>query len=475
MLSRTSEVRSDSAAWVAICRSQAVIEFDTGGHILWANDIFLDLMGYCLANLTGQHHRIFCAPELAETPAYQDFWRKLGAGEYCSGEFTRQTRTGAVVYLQATYNPILGDDGRPLRILKIASDVTEHRRRSAEFQAISTAMVRSQAVIEFALDGTILTANDHFLAVTGYRLDEIVGQHHRLFCDPDQARSPQYVAFWEKLGRGAYDSGVYRRKSRDGSDIWLQATYNPILDPDGRPVKVVKFATNITENKEITAEFESRMNAIDVSQAVIEFDLDGHILDANTNFLTAFGYSRNELVGQHHRILCDGGYAASAEYGAFWKRLGRGEFDTGRYRRKARDGHAIWIQATYNPILDPEGRPRKVVKIASDITREVALEHEAQSRLEDAEQFQAELRRGRDELVVTMEELGYIVASIAGIASQTKLLALNATIEAARAGEAGRGFSVVAAEVKKLASQTREATERATIMMKHRAHLSLVA
>jgi methyl-accepting chemotaxis protein len=295
-----------------------------------------------------------------------------------------------------------------------------------------------------------------------------------MFCAPETARSADYAAFWAKLGGGAFDGGLYRRVSKDGRDVWLQATYNPILDPDGRPIKIVKFATDITRTRQRDAEYAGRLDAIDRSQAVIEFDLDGRITKANRNFLAVFGYEKADVVGHHHSMLCDEAETRSAAYAEFWRRLARGEFDAGRYRRIGRGGREIWIQASYNPILDAEGRPRKVVKIATDVTRQVKLEREVQARLEEGQRFQAELQRGKEQLEGTMAELATIVTAIGGIAVQTRLLALNATIEAARAGDAGRGFAVVANEVKKLAGDTRHATERATGMMRRGADLKIV-
>ncbi len=453
------------AAWEALCRSQAVIEFDTFGIVQWANDFFLTTMGYRLDEVVGRHHRIFCAAALAESSAYADFWQRLAGGEYHSGEYARRTKSGETVYLQATYNPVLDANGLPERILKIATDVTENRRQSAALQAISTAMNRSQAVIEFALDGTVLSANENFLAAFGYNLDEVMGRHHRMFCDPAHVATPPYAAFWQKLGTGAFDTGTYRRIAADGRDVWLQATYNPVFDLDGRPIKIVKFAMNVTGAKERAAENESRKNAVDVSQAVVEFNLEGNIIEVNDNFLMMMGYARADLVGRHHSMLCDQAQAMSPEYREFWKRLGRGEFDAGRYERIGRDGRKVRIQATYNPIFDAEDRPRKIVKIATDITRQVLLEHEVQQRLEESWELQADLEDGNARLKSVMNELADIVASVARIAQQTNMLALNATIEAARAGDAGRGFTVVANEVKMLAGETRIATDRATQMM----------
>jgi len=208
--------------------------------------------------------------------------------------------------------------------------------------------------------------------------------------------------------------------------------------------------------------------AIDRSQAVIEFELDGVILDANDNFLRAVGYSREEVIGQHHRIFCTTDHAKSAEYRAFWAKLGEGRFGAGTYRRIRRDGEEVWLQASYNPVLAPDGRPRKVIKLASDVTRQVRLEHEVKARLDESSRFRAELETRRIELERTLADLSSIVETIDTVASKTRLLALNATIEAARAGDAGRGFAIVAGEVKKLASDTRLATVRASAMLTER-------
>lgn len=469
-ITAAKSLEADAASKVAaVDRSQAVIEFALDGTILHANDNFLSLMGYGLDEIVGAHHTLFCDPIHAETDAYRDFWQRISNGAFDSGLYKHLAKNGREVWLRATYNPTFDHDGRPLKIVKIATDVTDAQRYSAEFKARSTAMDRSQAVIEFALDGTILSANENFLATLGYKLDEIVGRHHRIFCTPEYARSAAYDTFWRKLSDGAFDAGAYKRLTKDGREIWLQATYNPILAPDGRPIKIVKFAMDVTEDTERKADHLGRLDAIDRSQAVVEFDLDGNILDANQNFLNAFGYQRGELVGHHHATLCDQETAASPNYRTFWDRLSRGEFDSGRYHRLARDGTGIWIQATYNPILDAEGRPRKVVKIATDVTRQVRLEQEVQTRLDEGRRFQTELEQQKGKLERTMGELAGIVSSIGDIANQTNLLALNATIEAARAGDAGRGFAVVASEVKKLASDTRVATERAAHMMRDNA------
>ncbi|MBV8046892.1 MAG: PAS domain S-box protein [Paludibacterium sp.] len=235
------------------------------------------------------------------------------------------------------------------------------------------AISKAMGVIEFNLDGTVLYANDNFLKVLGYSLAEIQGKHHRMLVEPGYAQSAEYRQFWEKLGRGEYDAGQYKRIGKGGREVWIQASYNPILDKRGRPFKVVKYATDITEQKQKNADFEGQLAAIGKVMGVIEFNLDGTVRHANDNFLKVLGYALNDIQGKHHRMLVEPAYAESAEYRQFWERLGRGEHDAGQYKRIGKGGREVWIQASYNPILDMDGRPFKVVKYATDITEQVKL------------------------------------------------------------------------------------------------------
>ena len=245
-----------------------------------------------------------------------------------------------------------------------------------DYKSQVAAISRSQAVIEFTLDGIILDANDNFLKTVGYRLDEVVGKHHSIFVEAGYRSSPEYRAFWDRLGRGEYDAGQYMRVTKDGREIWIQASYNPILDGAGRPVKVVKFAADITEQKIAAADAAGQLAAISKAQAVIEFSLDGTVLTANENFLNALGYTLGEIKGQHHSMFVDADERNAPAYRAFWEKLGRGEYDAGRYRRIGKGGRDIWIQASYNPISDASGRVVKVVKFATDITPQVLREQE---------------------------------------------------------------------------------------------------
>ena len=645
----------------AIHRVQAVIEFDLDGTILTANPNFTQTVGYDLAEIVGQHHRMFCDPDYAASDAYKDFWMRLAMGEFIADEFRRLGKDGSEIWINASYNPIFGEDGKPYKIVKFATDITAQKqaelvnlRKTTGFENSSEAMMtvdrdfvvmdvnqatrdlmmkhaaafksvwpdfdpknivgacidqfhqnpahqrkilsdpanlpyhtditigdlkfalnvggifdesgayignmlewsdvtaarlnagvlaaldRARATIEFDPKGNILQANANFLATVGYDLEEIVGGHHRMFCDEAYTKSTEYKDFWKNLAAGEFASGQFKRFGKDGSAIWIRATYNPILDGNGKVFKVVKFATDITEQKK--AEFENlrkrtgfenssvammtvdrdlvvtdineatrgllssaadlfrqtwpsfdpekivgtcidqfhkhpehqrklladpsnlpyktditigdlkfalnvggifsedgayvgnvlewdnvtttRLNAgvlsaLDRAQAMIEFDANGTILHANENFTSTVGYGLDEIKGQHHRMFCEEGYANSAEYKAFWKKLGEGQFFSGEFKRFGKGGAEVWIQATYNPIVDANGHVFKLVKFASDITEEKNRNLEQAAKMEAISRAQAVIEFTPDGEILTANEnfsaaTGYALEEIKG-------------------------------------------------------------
>jgi methyl-accepting chemotaxis protein len=376
-------------------------------------------------------------------------------------------------------------------IAKIATDITAKKIQSMTDTSKIAAIGRAQAVIEFKLDGTIVTANENFCRTLGYSLDEIKGKHHSLFVADTDRNSSAYREFWAALNRGDYQAGEFKRIAKGGREVWILASYNPLLDESGKPYGVVKFATDVTAEKLKNADLAGQIAAIDKAQAVIEFNMDGTIITANANFLGAVGYSLAEIKGKHHSMFVEPSERDGGSYSEFWVALNRGEYQAAEYKRIGKGGKEIYIQASYNPILDLNGKPFKVVKYATDVTQQVLVRmgnERVRAMMESvaagSEELNASVReiseamtKSRETAMGAVEQVSSadaqaqrltdaaqamsgIVEMINSITGQINLLALNATIESARAGEAGRGFAVVASEVKGLANQAKQATDK---------------
>ncbi|OSJ25941.1 histidine kinase [Bradyrhizobium japonicum] len=475
----------------AIGRSQATIEFALDGTILTANENFLKALGYGLGEIKGKHHSMFVPADQRGGAAYKAFWSALKSGEFQAAEFKRIAKGGREIWIEASYNPVLDGDGKPIKVVKIATDITARKINAMTEASKVSAIGRAQAVIEFKLDGTIVTANQNFCQALGYSLAEIEGKHHSLFVGPAERDSAAYREFWARLNRGEFQAGEYKRIGKGGREVWILASYNPLLDENGKPFGVAKFATDVTAEKLKNADLAGQISAIDKAQAVIEFNMDGTIITANANFLGTLGYSLAEIKGKHHSMFVEPLERDGAAYREFWATLNRGQYQAAEYKRIGKGGKEVYIQASYNPILDLNGKPFKVVKYATDTTRQVLVRmgnERVRGMMESvaagSEELNASVReiseamtKSRETAMSAVEQVASadaqaqrlteaakamsgIIEMINSITSQINLLALNATIESARAGEAGRGFAVVASEVKSLANQARQATDK---------------
>jgi PAS domain S-box-containing protein len=291
-----------------------------------------------------------------------------------------------------------------------------------ELEAKLSALSRSHAMIEFDMDGAVLFANDRFLSTFGYVLDEVVGRHHSMFVEVEDQKSAEYAQFWESLRRGEFMSGQYKRLGKGSREVWVQATYNPILDLAGQPFKVMKYASDITEAKLKNADSAAQIAAIGRSQAVIEFDLEGHVLWANDIFLKLFGQDLDAIVGRHHRLFVDPAEVRTPAYELFWSELRTGKLQSGEYRRRTAGGAEVWLQASYTPIKDLNGRPIKIVKFATDITEAVRRKH-TEAELERARLLAEAAAAAKGDFLATMShELRTPLTSILGF---SRLLGRN--------------------------------------------------
>ncbi|CAN7176425.1 methyl-accepting chemotaxis protein [Bosea sp. LjRoot9] len=433
----------------AINRSQAVIEFDLTGNVLNANENFLATLGYTLAEIKGQHHSMFVSPAERETPAYKQFWLDLGRGEFSRGQYLRIGKGGKEVWILASYNPILGAGAKPVGVIKFATDITQEKNRLADLEGQQQAINKAQAVIEFDLTGKVLHANENFLAVLGYSLSEVVGRHHSMFVDPAERETSAYRQFWERLGRGEYDAAQYRRVGKAGNQIWIQASYNPIMDAKGQPYKVVKFATDITASfKGQQLEAAVRETGEVIARAK-DKDLTGRVsLEGKSGEIAQLCAGVNDLIDTMAAVV-----SSVREISGRIDEASTSISSDSAQLAERTEANASSLQET---AATTEELAASVKHSAGNSRAAVALGEEATQVAVRGGAIVTEAVSAMERIEKASSSISEIIAMIDEIAFQTNLLALNAAVEAARAGDAGRGFAVVASEVRALAKRCSE-------------------
>ena len=429
----------------ALDRSQGVIEFRPNGEILTANENFLNLMGYDEREIVGKHHRIFVDKEYANSSEYKELWAKLNRGEYESGEFLRYDSRGEEVWIQGSYNPVVTSNGKVTRVIKYATDITEEKRKNAYFSGQIKAINQSQAVIEFDPTGKILEANDNFLNTMGYTLGEIQGKHHSMFVDPSLRSSNEYRLFWEQLADGQFQTGEYHRIGNGGKDVWIQATYSPIIDDNGKVFRVVKYATDITGRKMAVNDICEVMLALSKGSLTsrLEREYEGEF--------EQLAQSVNDFVANLSSIIHE---------------IRSGSETINNASAEIAKGNADLSSRTEQQASSLEETASSMEEITSTVQLNADNAKQANGLASEASRVAIDGGKLIEQVVDTMADINQsakkiedIIGVIDGIAFQTNILALNAAVEAARAGEQGRGFAVVASEVRTLAQRSANAAK----------------
>jgi methyl-accepting chemotaxis protein len=375
--------RTSAAITEALDKSHAVIEFTPQGQIINANQNFLSAMQYSLSEIVGQHHSMFVESAERNSEDYRQFWPSLARGDFKQSEYKRIKKSGEVIWLQATYNPINDNSGNVVKVIKFATDISKDKLRNIDYEGKLDAISKSQAIIEFNPDGTIITANENFCGAIGYRLEEIAGKHHSMFVSPEEKASSEYKQFWHELRNGEFQAARYKRLAKGGREIWIEATYNPIVSPDGEVLKIVKFATDITKNVEDEKRFaELSLVANETDNSVIITDSAGIIEYVNPGFCKLTGYSESEAIGQKPGVILQGQHTDKSTTRRIREKLDAQVPFYEEILNYDRHGNAYWISLAINPIFDKNGKLIKFVSIQTNINETKTRVLENDVRLE---------------------------------------------------------------------------------------------
>jgi methyl-accepting chemotaxis protein len=346
-----------------------VSEADLKGDIVKVNEKYIQISKFSREELMGQPHSITRHPDMSKE-VFRELWATIGRGKMFRGVIKNRAKDGTPYYVDAVIAPVLGDNGKPKKYIGIRYDITEAETERQSMKGVLGAVDSIYCYSEWDLKGNLLAANKNFLNLFGYQLEELVGKHHRFLVEDSFAQTDAYAKFWSELGAGKTQTGTGKRLTKDGRVIWFDAAFAPVKDEMNRVFKFVSIGRDVTTQRLTDADYAGQIEAIGKSQAVIEFKMDGTVVQANENFLRTMGCALDEVKGRHHGMFVDEAHRHSAEYKEFWTKLNRGEYVSGEFKRIGKGGKEVWLQASYNPILDLDGKPFKVVKYASNITQQ---------------------------------------------------------------------------------------------------------
>lgn len=433
-----------------INQTSIVSESDLKGDILWVNDKFVEVSQYSREELIGKPHNTTRHPDMAKE-TFRDLWATIGKGKSFRGIIKNRKKDGSPYYVDAVIMPVLGENGKPRKYVGVRYEITAAELERQNMRGVLAAIDSSYAYIEFDTKGHVLSANDNFLGALGYAREEIIGKHHRMFVEPAYGRSPEYTQFWADLNSGLAKAEVFKRINKAGREIYIQAVYAPVKDEMGRVMKVVKIATDVTAQRVDADNGNRQIQERNRTQAVIEFNADGTVIQANQNFLSVMGYTLDEIKGRHHSTFVEPSYREGDAYRQFWRDLNSGQFQTAEFKRIAKGGREVWIAATYCPVFDVNGRVHRVVKYASDITARKQAERSLQSTLEHVSRNSQTLSASAEELSATAQQLS----------SNSEETTAQANVAAAAAEQVSKNVATVATSAEEMSASVREIAKSA--------------